>query len=523
MRKTRRCTFENMKKIKKINRIILVAFLAVLFIVGVYLTGKFPQPVGPEYSETAHGSSDDNVTGWAWGGGDDLSPVGNPEAGNGWISFNCYNDYDNDGVLEDNCAPDYGVNINENTGGFSGEAWVGGGEEGGVDVPMLGWLSFDRSETGNPPAAPFDTGDPTDSIASLDFQTGQVFGWMKALAADGTGWDGWIKLGGDTGGTWPTYGGEQVSVNLDTKRFCGWAWGSDVVGWVSFNVFCDECDDDPFPDGDGVVDDDAPAGCAPPGTPMPPFPIVDINFSPKGSELNPVDTFYYCKDSLHPKLSWTYSDPDNVPPGTDPQTAYHIQIDVEGSSDFEFPLKLEKIAYTDSTTYTVIEADMVDDDLEWNTTYYWRIKVKDSDEHSSDWSSVVSFTTPFHAYPDVLFSYAPNQPSAEENVSFRDLSTCYDSTTYIEGRECTTVTFGDSYNWTFTLKEGSGDVNWDLDKGDALTLENPVVSFSDKGKWEVKLRVTDGNPEAYSCETPPPYEIIIVREPLPWWREIIPR
>jgi len=517
-----------MKKIKK-YRIILVVFLVVLFFVGVYLTGKFPQPAEPEQTEISHGSASDNVTGWAWGGGDD-----GIYAGSGWISFNCYNYYNLavDNTLEDRCSPeptyyDYGVHIDSSTGGFSGEAWVGGGEEKGVDVPMLGWLSFDRSETGNPPAVPFNTGDPTDSIARLDFQTGQVLGWMKALAADGNGWDGWIKLGGDTGGTWPTYGGEQVSVNLDTKRFCGWAWGGDVVGWISFNLFCDECDSD----GDGVVDADAPDGCAAEGTNMPPLPggeippPVDINFPPTAnySEI----AWDCCTDSRNPWFSWTFYDPEGLD-----QKAYQIQID---DGDFSVTEDIEwDYTTSDGTTSTTYRRSG-GTELDWNTSYNWRVRVKDSADNWSDWTdwqtadpTISPFTTPNHAYPDVSFTWAPNQPSAKENVSFTsDASICYDAD---GGCLHLSKDGNDIYSWTFTLAEGTGTLNWDADDYPfPYTYEdydNPVVSFSDEGDWDVTLTITDGSGlffdgQPYRCSLGP--ITVPVREPLPWWKEIIPR
>lgn len=63
---------------------------------------------------------------------------------------------------------------------------------------------------------------------------GEVTGWIRACAGaeniDCSGnvnpnsgrWDGWIKMDG-------------VFVDLETGKFSGFAWGSDVVGWISFN------------------------------------------------------------------------------------------------------------------------------------------------------------------------------------------------------------------------------------------------------------------------------------------------
>ncbi|MBI2888956.1 MAG: hypothetical protein HYY10_03480, partial [Candidatus Liptonbacteria bacterium] len=44
------------------------------------------------------------------------------------------------------------------------------------------------------------------------------------------GWDGWIKMSGKTDGG-ESYG---VRYDPDTTRFCGYAWGGNVVGWVKF-------------------------------------------------------------------------------------------------------------------------------------------------------------------------------------------------------------------------------------------------------------------------------------------------
>ncbi len=111
------------------------------------------------------------LTGWAWS--DNI----------GWIQFN----------------PAFGgVFINDATGAFSGYAWS----------DNIGWIDFNG--------------------VNLNLTTGAVTGWADAVAADGNGWDGRISMSG----TSPNY---EVSMNLSTGNFSGWAWGSDVVGWVSFN------------------------------------------------------------------------------------------------------------------------------------------------------------------------------------------------------------------------------------------------------------------------------------------------
>lgn len=118
----------------------------------------------------------------------------------GWISFN---------NISGGSPVPYGVNIDENTGVFSGYAWSSN----------IGWIDF--APTSGFPEAP-------NHGARLELN-GNVVGWARALSHGG-GWDGWIKLS-DFGAS-PSYG---VSVNHATGVFSGYAWGSDVVGWVDFN------------------------------------------------------------------------------------------------------------------------------------------------------------------------------------------------------------------------------------------------------------------------------------------------
>ena len=66
-------------------------------------------------------------------------------------------------------------------------------------------------------------------------QSGAFSGWLKALAggsAESGGWDGWISLSG----TSPSYG-----PTLTNGLYTGYAWGSDVVGWVDFSAATGAC------------------------------------------------------------------------------------------------------------------------------------------------------------------------------------------------------------------------------------------------------------------------------------------
>lgn len=187
-----------------------VLVIAILFVATYATNQNFLKAPKAESATT------DNVSGFAW------------SENFGWISFN---------NTSDGSAQAYGVNIdmtNKATGGtgdFSGDAWS----------ENIGWVSFDRAKTGNPPSAPFNGG--SGPIAQVDWSTGKVTGWARALSAcdaipctttvAGGGWDGWIKLSDDSIGVWAGNG-----VKISGNKFSGYAWSSSDAakntgtGWI---------------------------------------------------------------------------------------------------------------------------------------------------------------------------------------------------------------------------------------------------------------------------------------------------
>jgi hypothetical protein len=128
-------------------------------------------------------SSTDNLAGYAW------------SSNVGWISFNCTND--------SSCGTSsYGVN-KDTSGYLVGYAWS----------PNVGWIQFGGL-----------SGFPSSPNQNAQVVGGNLVGWAKVLSADGNGWDGWISLAG-TG-----YG-----VSFSGSTFSGYAWGSEVMGWISFS------------------------------------------------------------------------------------------------------------------------------------------------------------------------------------------------------------------------------------------------------------------------------------------------
>jgi len=167
------------------------------------------------YTHQAKGAALANVSGFGWS--DNV----------GWISFNCM-----DMGMASCLATYYGVYLDETTNKFSGYAW-------GDNV---GWISFESTDVSgcpNPSCQPKLNNDDT------------VSGWAKALSADDNGWDGWISLSGTD------YG---VTFNSLTNKFEGYAWGGDVVGWISFN-----CQSTPG----GCVTSDYAVELAPPANNLP--------------------------------------------------------------------------------------------------------------------------------------------------------------------------------------------------------------------------------------------------------------
>ena len=159
---------------------ILIIFIFTILVVGFgYFVFNFFQP------EIAKAGSEHNVSGWAW------------SENIGWISFN---------NTSGGGTASYGVNINQTTGNFSGYAWS----------ENIGWIKFDPDVSGAP--------DPSLGSVKLNLSSYKITGWARALAY-GDDWDGWIRF---------DYGpnGSYLDANGD---FRGWAWGGDVVGWISLN------------------------------------------------------------------------------------------------------------------------------------------------------------------------------------------------------------------------------------------------------------------------------------------------
>ncbi|MBP9803005.1 MAG: hypothetical protein KBD14_01705 [Candidatus Pacebacteria bacterium] len=201
------------------------------------------------YYNLVSSSSNDNVSGYAWGAdwvdanmnGSQNTPE-EVEGGVGWISFNCLNEPGTCGIAEN-----YGVNINPTTFDVTGYAWSNN----------FGWIKF-GGLTG------FPTGNATVSSNAKFVGTynagvfnGYLEGWARFcspasnpdsclgfLTSDKNGgWDGWISLKGKT--TTNVDYGVTVTNNIfgnyafggsnGTNLLLGIPLNNNNVGWISFS------------------------------------------------------------------------------------------------------------------------------------------------------------------------------------------------------------------------------------------------------------------------------------------------
>jgi len=191
----------------------------------------------------------------------------------------------------------------------------------------------------------------------------------------------------------------------------------------------------------------------------------------------------YCRVGPSAIFSWDFTDPD---PG-DFQSAYRVQTD--NNSDFSSPEDDSGKVISRSNSYATPLGK-----LSYNTTYYWRLMVWDSDNLASNWISGPSFTTPRHAYPTIDFDWVRKTPTVNEIVQFTDQSTVYGGATKM--------------SWFWTFQGGSpGSSN----------QQNPAVSFISSGPKEVTLRITDSS--GFTCTDS---RTVNVAHPLPEWREVAP-
>ena len=247
-----------------------------------------------------------------------------------------------------------------------------------------------------------------------------------------------------------------------------------------------------------------------------PFTTASCNHAPYTSDMTISTWSAGCNYNMAvPTFVWEYHDDDD----DDPQTVYQIRIDndavfgVDGNDD---PV-LDGDEFTcngvvctggsfSSFTPNPPESNWVASSIH-NTTYYWSVRVKDSNNNWSSWSDsevTTLFISKIHTYPEPSFTHTPESPAEDEEVIFTDSSTCYDS---LNQPYMCNVNGSNSYLWNF----GDGETS----DSNATSVAHTYSEVSDLG-YTVTLQVTDdqGTCSTYG-DTP-----ININLPLPEYKEV---
>ena len=469
------------------NKKFLILFsVTALIIIGSVLSLSQPQETKAD--------SNDNVFGFAWA----WAPrtISLEESGLGWISLNSTNCDSNpedglsDGIpagcpLLGTPMSNYGVNI-ESDGNLTGYAYYNM-DDPNTPEKEIGWIDFDPSLAGLP--------GPPNRTARIDLDgsvcggIGYACGWARVIGYDG-GWDGWLKLRKDASDSGADYG---VYVDASSGDFYGWAWGDNVMGWVSFN-----CDN---PEGGSVCSASDYKGET----------GFSIEKTPSASDLK-VDpnSISYCGSIVkegHIGVSWLYD-------GDDPQEEYQIQVATDSGFgigaliiDKIIPLTVNPGSRGASSFDVVPSPTSGELEISYNDTYWCQVRVKDDEGvWSSRWSNTITFSSPQHAYPSPNFSWTPKRAVIDEPVIMINNSKCFDSNN--NEIPCS--------SWNWTIPSGASFVATST----AADFE-PSIQFSTIGSNNsVTLRAHDASLGANGyCDITQSVEI---RLTLIDWEEILP-
>ncbi|MDX1535770.1 MAG: hypothetical protein R3346_03355, partial [Candidatus Spechtbacterales bacterium] len=518
-------------------------------------------PIAELYTATS--SVDNNVSGWAWSstvGWVSFSSI-NCDGDNNGITDNIYYS----GCTPGQLVSPYGVDIDYVTLTLSGWAWSSNFGWISFDRSVTGPPppgTYDPTVDD----AFGDVGpDCANCIAVADRDTANIYGWGRAISAcnnnlwDGAsctgsgagnnagGWDGWIRFA-DVSFVASTH---RATVNLSPlpDEFEGWAWEGEglgdpnkgVVGWLSLNCFNSSvCGTSNYK---VLLEDFGGEPTAENLTvqfyradPRPVLPAVgpdgiggtaDDDPGPDGISGNADDGYgsggeWYC--SSNEWFTWDFSDPYPF----ESQTAYRVQVANDSAfTNIQFdsgkvcnavgevfvsivssPISASGI---DPNQCTSSYSGFTSGSLAYASNYYWRLKTWDITDQESNWVEYDpngdtipdAFTTSLHPYPRPNFTWAPIDPSSDdETVIFSDISTASGPTTRL-----------------WTIPDGNY-VN-----GTDDTHPGPNFIFNSIGPKTTQLQITDTALEADTnsgsgiC-----YKegLINVRLPLPDYDEVNP-
>ncbi len=212
-------------------------------------------------------------------------------------------------------------------------------------------------------------------------------------------------------------------------------------------------------------------------------------------------------------LSWTYYDSNNIPAGSDPQTKYEVQVAADNGFN-----NLVKFGEQNSANNFVEYSD-----LEYDTQYWWRVMVEDSNGGRSEWASGGDFT--LNKWPWPQFDYQISQKVSEEEWGeWGAWQSC--NYTYQTG-PCTAIE--DVYdlklgfnNTTQNCPNGC-NFTWNFGDDDSSNAENPPDHIYPLGdQYTLVLQAEDKDNPDHACFQDMVIELGAGAQEPPKWREIPP-
>ncbi len=237
------------------------------------------------------------------------------------------------------------------------------------------------------------------------------------------------------------------------------------------------------------------------------FSIVAFNTPPVVTPVSIIQSGDYCVGGPQLTVKWNYFDNEG-----NAQKAY--QVEIADNPSFTAPYT-SSVFSSASTTFTLSTG------LNYNSTYYWRVKVWDNSSISmaslgsggvcGEWKCDLNqfITTPLHAYPSVNFGWLPESPKVSEEVQFNNTST---------------PVAGVTWEWDLNSPSNKcGSPSYHVTSGpggnsDNTTDWNPVYIYSDPTYFAIGLKITDS--AGYACEI---QKCISIGKKPPRWKEIIPK
>jgi len=204
---------------------------ALLFFLGILLVGFFGHSVLADHTNQYKGN------GYAYGAIDDDGDF-DADTGIGYLSFGCEDDVGDacEATATENFPTGYGVRINTNAespdeGKFFGYAWSSN----------YGWVSFYNNDVSSCGASGgLEIPDDVQNFIHTPGSTITLDGFARVLNYDSAEWNGCIRFGSsDDFGVGSQYRSTLKVVSPSLLELHGWAYGDNVVGWISFD--CANC------------------------------------------------------------------------------------------------------------------------------------------------------------------------------------------------------------------------------------------------------------------------------------------